>query len=88
MALTHTQRNELRSLMEQRGEALRIELGRDMSELQALEAARKRLAFGTYGICCNCCRDIEYRRLRAEPGATFCAECELEMTGALRSGIG
>jgi DnaK suppressor protein len=41
-----------------------------------LEAARTRLQNGTFGVCCQCGADIVPARLRADPGAPFCAECQ------------
>lgn len=52
------------------------ELGRDLGELRALEAARERLRHGRYGACTDCGSDIPYARLKASPGALRCAPCE------------
>lgn len=52
------------------------ELSRDLLELRALEAARKRLADGAYGICVDCGADIGFERLQAEPTAARCVECQ------------
>lgn len=49
---------------------------RDLSELRALEAARKRLVQGRYGICIDCADDIPYTRLEAAPEALRCAPCQ------------
>lgn len=54
----------------------RAELSRDVSELRAVEAARGRLTQGTYGECSECGRDIDYARLRANPSAVRCIECQ------------
>lgn len=51
-------------------------LSRDLGELRGLEAARARLAEGSYGICINCGGDIEFERLRANPGALRCVDCQ------------
>ena len=48
------------------------ELGRDLSELRDLEAARARLADGSYGICIDCAREIGFERLKANPAALRC----------------
>jgi DnaK suppressor protein len=50
----------------------KAELGRDVSELRELEAARARLADGSYGICVDCGRDIGFERLQANPAAVRC----------------
>lgn len=49
---------------------------RDRSELQELEAACRRLADGSYGTCLDCGADIPFERLRAEPGAPRCVDCQ------------
>ena len=52
------------------------EASRDLSELRTLEAARSRMDDGTYGICSNCGRDVGFERLRANPGAERCIQCQ------------
>lgn len=52
------------------------ELSRDVMELRALEAAHKRLADGSYGICVDCGAGIGFERLQAEPAAERCVECQ------------
>lgn len=52
------------------------DLGRDLGELRELEAARERLAAGTYGECIDCGSEIELERLRARPGAPRCITCQ------------
>ena len=52
------------------------ELSRDLEELRDLEAARKRLADGSYGVCADCHAEIEAERLRAAPGALRCLACQ------------
>jgi DnaK suppressor protein len=52
------------------------ELSRDVEELRALEAARKRIADGSYGACADCGADVEFERLRAAPGASRCLACQ------------
>jgi DnaK suppressor protein len=49
---------------------------RDAGELEQLDAARKRIADGSYGTCADCGADIGIERLRAEPGAARCVECQ------------
>jgi DnaK suppressor protein len=51
-------------------------LSRDVTELREVEAALTRLADGAYGSCADCGADIGYQRLRAEPAATRCIECQ------------
>ena len=52
------------------------DLSRDVGELRAIEAARGRLKEGRYGECMQCGRDIDYARLRANPSAVRCIECQ------------
>lgn len=52
----------------------KADLGRDLTELRNLEAARQRMAQGTYGICIDCEREIGFERLQANPGAVRCIE--------------
>jgi len=51
---------------------------RDLAELRMLEAARARIADGTYGLCTNCGQDIAFERLRANPGAERCIRCQTQ----------
>jgi RNA polymerase-binding transcription factor DksA len=53
-------------------EGLRIGALREIDEI---EAARTRLAAGTYGICIRCGLRIPIERLRARPTATMCVPC-------------
>ena len=52
------------------------DMGRDLSELRALEAAHARFADGSYGICAECGGDIGFERLRANPAAVRCVDCQ------------
>jgi RNA polymerase-binding protein DksA len=52
------------------------DLGRDLSELRGIEAARTRLTDGSYGVCADCGGDIGVERLRAYPAAVRCVECQ------------
>jgi DnaK suppressor protein len=52
------------------------DVGRDLTELRGLEAARTRLADGSYGICADCGGDIGFERLRVNPAALRCIACQ------------
>jgi RNA polymerase-binding transcription factor DksA len=52
------------------------DVGRDLSELRGLEAARTRLAEGSYGTCIECGGDIGFERLRVNPAAVRCVDCQ------------
>jgi RNA polymerase-binding transcription factor DksA len=64
------------------------DLGRDLSELRGLEAARARLTDGSYGTCDDCGGEIGFERLRVNPAAVRCVECQRvhEKTHALPGG--
>lgn len=49
---------------------------RDLSELRMLEAAGSRFADGSYGTCIECGGDIGFARLRVNPGAERCIQCQ------------
>jgi RNA polymerase-binding transcription factor DksA len=68
-------RDEVR-LREGDGDLEQAELSRDQDELRDIEAARRRLADGSYGICTDCGVDIGFERLHAEPEAARCIECQ------------
>jgi RNA polymerase-binding transcription factor DksA len=52
------------------------EVSRDIGELRQLDEARRRFDEGSYGVCIDCGRDIDYRRLRANPAAIRCIHCQ------------
>ncbi|HEU5178633.1 MAG TPA: TraR/DksA family transcriptional regulator [Burkholderiales bacterium] len=52
------------------------DVGRDLNELRDLEAARTRLADGSYGTCADCGGEIGYERLKANPAAVRCIACQ------------
>jgi DnaK suppressor protein len=54
------------------------EASRDLSELRMLEAAGARIAEGSYGICTSCGQDIGFERLRANPAAERCIQCQTQ----------
>ena len=63
-------------LREGGGDLEEADLSRDMGELNEIEAARRRLDDGSYGICTDCGADIGFERLHAEPQAARCVECQ------------
>ena len=52
------------------------EFSRDLRELRELEAAKARLETGSFGQCIDCNEEIEYPRLRAQPAALRCVDCQ------------
>jgi len=51
-------------------------VGRDLTELRAIEVARSRMENGSYGECMDCGFPIPYERLEAQPTAERCAPCQ------------
>ena len=51
---------------------------RDLAELHRLDAARSRIEDGSYGTCVDCGQDIGFERLRANPGAERCIDCQTQ----------
>jgi RNA polymerase-binding protein DksA len=74
-------RQEVEDAGEQGEERIRdavryAERERDIEELRDIEAARERIAAGSYGSCVDCGRDIPLQRLQAQPTAKRCIECQ------------
>ena len=83
------QKDQLHRALEQRRETLMAEIERDAKRLREeqvateeadltrdVEAARRRLDDGSYGICTDCGAGIGFERLHAEPEAARCIECQ------------
>src|SRR5262245_58050352 len=49
---------------------------RHLRELGGIEAARERIASGTFGLCPDCGGAIALARLHANPAALRCTECQ------------
>ena len=49
---------------------------RHLRELGGIETARERIASGTFGLCPDCGGAIAPARLRANPAALRCTECQ------------
>lgn len=49
---------------------------RDQEELMAIDAARGRIADGSYGDCVDCGQPIPPERLKAHPTALRCVACQ------------
>jgi RNA polymerase-binding transcription factor DksA len=57
---------------------------RAWTELKQVQAARRRLDEGTYGLCAHCGKAIDFRRLEALPAAESCAACQRKEEQSLR----
>jgi RNA polymerase-binding transcription factor DksA len=51
------------------------------ARLELIDAARERMADGTYGTCARCGKPIPYARLEALPWAQYDIECQSIMEG-------
>lgn len=49
---------------------------RESAELEAIDAALRRIADGSYGICCDCGADITPARLHIAPETQRCVGCQ------------
>jgi DnaK suppressor protein len=49
---------------------------RESAELDAIDAALKRIDAGVYGVCTDCGADIAAARLQATPQASRCIACQ------------
>ena len=53
-----------------------VDKQRDQEELMAIDAARGRIADGSYGDCIDCGQPIPFERLKAQPTALRCVPCQ------------
>jgi len=51
-------------------------IDRHVGELREIEAAQARMAAGSYGICVDCGEPVGFARLRANPAALRCIDCQ------------
>lgn len=52
------------------------EMERDADELRMIGSALQRIDAGTYGKCVDCDQSIPFARLKAEPTAERCVQCQ------------
>lgn len=52
------------------------EIERDVDELRMIDSALQRISAGTYGNCVDCGQPIPVPRLKAEPTAERCIQCQ------------
>ena len=53
-----------------------VDKQRDQEELMAIDAARGRIADGSYGECVDCGQPVPVERLKAQPTALRCIACQ------------
>jgi RNA polymerase-binding protein DksA len=51
-------------------------IDRHISEIRDIEAARARIADGTFGTCADCGKEVAFERLQAYPTAKRCLVCQ------------
>lgn len=51
-------------------------IDRHIQEMREIEAAKRRIQTGAYGVCIDCGASIGLARLRAYPAAQRCIECQ------------
>jgi DnaK suppressor protein len=61
------------------------QVDRELDQLGAVSRALARLHQPAYGLCVDCSASIPFDRLKAEPWATRCVDCEGAREGALLS---
>ncbi len=57
---------------------------RNERQIQEILDALQRIRNGKFGICSECGRSIEMKRLKAHPTATLCIDCKKELESAVR----
>ena len=60
--------------------------GRELQEMQDVEAALERVRNGVYGVCVGCNSPIARERLEAYPTAKRCLRCQNELEAKRRGG--
>ncbi len=58
---------------------------RESAELDAVDAALKRIEAGTYGVCTDCGTDIAAARLHAAPETPRCISCQDKLEHSRRA---
>ncbi|MEK9953540.1 MAG: TraR/DksA family transcriptional regulator, partial [Curvibacter sp.] len=58
---------------------------RESAELDAIDAALKRIEDGVYGLCIDCGADIPAARLHAAPETLRCVSCQQKAEQARRA---
>jgi DnaK suppressor protein len=58
-------------------------LDREFNHLRDAQAALRRIAEGSFGICQECDQDIHPKRLAAVPWAPYCMRCQESADGTL-----
>lgn len=76
-----------RGAAERLGDADAALLRPELAELEAIEAAMRRIDFGAGGLCIMCGNPIPLARLRAAPASLTCLECQQRVDAARAPGL-
>jgi DnaK suppressor protein len=57
-------------------------IDRHINQLRTINAALSQISEGNYGTCVDCEGDIRYERLKVEPTAKRCHECQVRFEAA------
>lgn len=84
----HSQETDDDAVADLEGDLDIADLERDAKELEAVEAALKRIHEPAFGVCADCGDEIPFTRLAASPAATRCVSCQAaheRATGSARA---
>lgn len=72
----HSQETDDDAVADLEGDLDIADLTRDAKELEAVEAALKRIHEPGFGVCADCDEEIPFTRLAASPASTRCVACQ------------
>lgn len=72
----HSQETDDDAVADLEGDLDIAELERDAQELEAVEAALKRIHEPGFGVCADCEEEIPFTRLAASPASARCVPCQ------------
>jgi len=52
------------------------EISHELAELRDIEAAQRRIQYGTFGYCLDCGQPVSWQRFDIHPAATRCVRCQ------------
>ncbi len=80
--------DEVEMSVERSERELMLKIRRRTEELiREIHGALMRIRKGSFGTCVECGRDIEIKRLKAQPMATLCLECKKELEALSRRNV-
>jgi len=72
----HSQETDDDAVADLEGDLDIADLTRDTKELEAVDAALKRIHEPGFGVCADCEEEIPFTRLAASPASTRCVACQ------------